>query len=258
MRTKLSIYSLKFPLLCIVVFICMFNSLHAQSAEEIYSSANTLYKNKNYEQAVALYEKILAQGYRNAEIYYNLANCYYKLNNTGKAILNFERANKLAPDDEDIAHNLKLAQLRAVDKITPIPQLSIITAWNTFTTSRSSKSWSIFSLVFVWVAFLLLAVYFLIVKKNVILFPSILLIIFSAVCVALAVKQQQVEEYSDWAILIVSNAGVKSAPDEQSTNLFTIHEGIKLQIVDGVSSWSKVRLADGKVGWLEKNVIEKI
>src|SRR5688500_2890584 len=102
---QFTVYSLRvFVLSCV---LCLVSSVYSQSPAETYKSANALYKAGNFEQAAASYEKILMQGYRKHEVYYNLGNCYYKLNNTGKAILNFERAQKLAPDDEDIAHNLK-------------------------------------------------------------------------------------------------------------------------------------------------------
>ena len=114
------------------------SNVFAQSTTQLYTSANSLYKNKQFEQATVAYEKILMQGYRTPEVYYNLGNSYFKLHNNGKAILNFERAQKLAPDDEDIAHNLKLAQLKTTDKLIPVPQLGIVTSWNSFLTSHSS------------------------------------------------------------------------------------------------------------------------
>lgn len=232
--------------------------VNGQSADQLYKSANQLYKNNQFDQAAAAYEKILAQGYGTAEVYYNLGNCYYKLKNTGKAILNFERAHQIAPDDEDISHNLKLAQLKTIDKLVPVPQLAVATAWNNFTTSQSSKGWGIFALGFIWVALIIFAVYLFISKKGFILFLGSVFLLLSIAAVSLAFKQSRVEENPDSAILLVSNVNVKSAPDANGTDLFTIHEGIKLEICDQVGSWTKIRLADGKVGWIEKNLFEKI
>ena len=238
--------------------LCLVSCVYSQSANELYNTANSLYKQNQFQQATAAYEKILAQGYRTAEVYYNLGNCYYKQNNNGKAILNFERAKKLSPADEDIAHNLKLAQLKTVDRIVPVPQLALTSAWNNFTTSQSSKGWGIFALVFLWSALIVFAVYSFIAKKNFLFVLCSLFFVLSIASLSLAFKQSNAEENSDSAILLVENVNVKSAPDANGTDLFTIHEGVKFQILDAVGSWNKIRLVDGKIGWIEKNLFEKI
>ncbi len=234
------------------------SSANAQSANELYKTASAQYKAGQFELAETSYEKIISKGYRTAEVYYNLGNCFFKLNNTGKAVLNYERAHKLAPEDEDITHNLKIAQLKVVDKLIPVPQMAIVSNWNNFTASQSSKGWGIFALGFVWLALIVFAVYLFIARKGFVLFLGSLLLFLSISSVSLALKQSDAEENSDEAVLTISNVNVKSAPDANGTDLFIIHEGIKFQILDQVGNWNKIRLADGKVGWIEKNLFEKI
>ncbi len=238
--------------------LCLTSNVYSQQPSQLYASANALYKNNQFEEAAVAYEKILMQGYRTPEVYYNLGNSYFKLHNTGKSVLNFERAHKLAPEDEDIAHNLKLAQLKAVDKLIPVPQLGIVTSWNNLLTSQSSKGWGIFALAFLWASLVLFVLYYFLLKSKWLFALCSLLFVFSVASVSLAFKQSQAEENSDTAILLVENVNVKSAPDANGTDLFTIHEGIKFQILDHVGNWNKIRLADGKVGWIEKNLFEKV
>lgn len=237
---------------------CLTSNVFAQSATQLYTSANTLYKSNQFEQSAAAYEKILMQGYRTPEVYYNLGNSYFKTHNTGKAILNFERAHKLAPEDEDITHNLKLAQLKTVDKLIPVPQLGIVTSWNNLLASQSAKGWGIFALAFLWASLVVFAIYYFLFKNKLLFAFCFLLFVFSIASVSLAFKQSNAEENSSCAILLVENVNVKSAPDANGTDLFTIHEGLKLELCDQVGNWTKIRLADGKVGWIEKNIFEKI
>ncbi|HLP20580.1 MAG TPA: tetratricopeptide repeat protein [Chitinophagales bacterium] len=243
--------------LSVICVLCSF-LLQAQDAPELYKTASQHYKANEFEQAATAYEKILAKGYHTPEVYYNLGNSYYKLKNTGRAILNYERAHNLAPEDEDIIHNLKLAQLKTVDKLQPVPQLAIVTQWNNLLNSQSSKGWSMFAIGFVWVSLVLFAVYFLIARKGIVLFLSLFVLALSFVSVGLGFKQAHSEENSDTAILMVANVNIKSAPDANGNDIFTIHEGIKLELLDQVGGWTKIRLADGKVGWVEKNMFEKI
>jgi tetratricopeptide (TPR) repeat protein len=113
-------------ILMVGLLLCFSSCAFSQQAPELYKNAAQLYKASKFDTAAADYEKILSQGYRTAEVYYNLGNCYYKLNNLNKAIINYERALKLAPQDEDIQHNLAIANTKVVDKIQPVPTLAIL------------------------------------------------------------------------------------------------------------------------------------
>jgi hypothetical protein len=244
----------------LVIFgMCLFvSAAFSQPVHELYKTANEQYKLNQFEQAAASYEKIILQGYKTPEVYYNLGNCYYKLNNTAKSVLNYERALKLAPKDEDVQHNLKLANIRVVDKLQPVPQLGIILMWHNFTGSNSSGGWGIYALAAIWLALVFFAVYlFTGLRKFSVVTGSVL--VFVSVCfLSLAIQQSNKEQNSDTAILTVTNTFVKSAPDANGNDLFMLHEGVKFQILDRVAEWNKIRLADGKVGWLEHNTFEKI
>src|SRR6266446_4572997 len=119
------------------ILLCFSFAGYSQSATELYNQANQSYKAKQFLQAADKYEKLIAQGYKSAEVCYNLGNCYYKIDSVGKCILNYERALKLSPKDEDIIHNLKLAKLKAIDNIQAVPQLAIVTWWNDFVSFNS-------------------------------------------------------------------------------------------------------------------------
>lgn len=244
---------------CSVVLMLAGFVSSAQSVGELYKSANQLYKANQFDSAATVYEKIIHQGYKIPEVYYNLGNCYYKSKNVSQCILNYERAAKLAPQDEDIQHNLKLANLMVIDKIIPVPQLGIILTWNSLVSSRSSKGWGTLALIFVWLALLVFTIYIFINSfRTVTGTAGIVLLIISATFLSFAYKQSDKEQNPDTAILTASNAFVKSAPDSNGNDLFMLHEGIKFVMLDRVGEWNKIRLADGKIGWIEKGTFEKI
>ena len=83
-------------------------------------------------------------------------------------------------------------------------------------------------------------------------------VLFCAIS-GIGVYQQLRGERADRAAIVFSpSVSVKSAPDAQSTDLFVIHEGVKVELTDEVGDWKKVRLADGKIGWLPVEVIQLI
>jgi tetratricopeptide (TPR) repeat protein len=230
----------------------------AQSVQQVYQSANALYKGGKFDSAVAAYENIIRQGYKSPEVYYNLGNSYYKTDNVSKTILAYERALKLAPQDEDVIHNLKLANAKVVDKIIPVPQMGLVTGWDNLLSSRSSKGWAVWSLGVVWLALLAFVIYLFTSMRRPVIFLGGLMLLLSFVFMSFAYKQNNKERGTDSAILTVSNTFVKSAPDTNGNDLFMLHEGVKFQILGRVGEWTKIRLADGKIGWVEHSTFEKI
>ena len=242
-----------------IVYCLSSNVCFAESADKLYSIATDAYKAKNYQQAVDGYQKLISDGYRNAAVYYNLGNSYYKTDRISLAILNYERALRLAPSDDDIRFNLKLANQKTVDRITPVPQLSIVSKWQSMVTSQSSRTWAIYSIVCVWLALIAFAVYLFVASvRRIGFFSGSVLLLFSLFFFYISYTQSQAEYGAGQAILTATNTYIKSAPDASGTDLFMIHEGVKLNILDRVGEWSKVRLADGKVGWVEQGTFTVI
>ncbi|MCW5907835.1 MAG: tetratricopeptide repeat protein [Chitinophagales bacterium] len=259
MLRSIKVQNSKFKTASIVALLFAFCFLNAaETPEALYKQAANFYKANDFAKAAASYENILTQDLKSAEVYYNLGNCYYKLNNLGRAVLNYERALKLAPNDEDIKHNLQLALHKTVDKIQPVPQLSIVTWWQSFTNWQSAKGWNTFAIVALWLAFAVFAVYLFIGFKRITTFVGSFLLILSIAFVSLAFKQNKAEQYSDEAVLMVTSVYVKSAPDTNGNDIFVIHEGLKFRLLDNVGNWHKIRLADGKTGWLQSTAFSRI
>ena len=234
------------------------------AADEVgvqFEQANQLYRNGEYQKAAGLYEQILLNGYENTVLHFNLGNTYFKLRRWPAAILSYERAKRLAPNDEDISYNLHLANLNVVDKIEPIPKLFLVEWWNGLTNFYSADAWSRIALGCLWVLAAAGAL-FLTLRSNVVRrmtgFGIVLALVVCLFSFTAVLQRLSVEQNQEYGIVFSPSAAVKSAPDEQSTDLFVIHEGVKVQLVDTVNDWKKVRLADGKVGWLVSGSIQVI
>lgn len=245
-------------IILLYLLFCTALACKAQNVGDIYSRAAGLYKSGNYTESQKLYEQLLNQGYHQPETYYNLGNCFYKTNQLGKAILNYERALRLSPDDEDIAHNLQLAELKTIDKIQPVPQLAIVTGWKNFVGTHSDGDWSIIAVIALWCALIAAVVYLFLLKSRGVLMLSIATLIVSVATLLLAALQHRHLHDSSYAIVVNEHINVLSAPDAASGIVFTLHEGTKLLMMDEVSGWHKIRLADGRIGWLPSGTFERI
>lgn len=239
--------------LLLAALLLLAGGLRAQEADVNFTSANEHYRAGRYPEAVHVYEQILSNGYESPALYYNLGNAFYKSGNIPAAILNYERAARLAPGDEDILHNLALANVRIVDKIDPIPRLFLLDWWEGLLGLASASGWGVAAIVALWTAAFLLAAFRLArgpLAQRLLLVSGIGALLFSLLGFTAGGIQGERETSESSAILFAASAAVKSAPEAQSTDLFVIHEGVKVDLLDSVGGWRKIRLADGKVGWL--------
>ena len=235
--------------------------LWAITPEQQISEANKLYLSGHYENAVTVYGKVTQEGFASPILYYNLGNAYFKLGNMPMAILNYEKAQKLAPADPDIAHNIRLANTRIVDKIESVPVLFYVRWWinarNMFSPDTFAKiSLALFS--FFWI---LLACYFLVRRRGLRITAFYFAMLFGITAIFGMVLASQSHHYAlnpDEAIVMEPSADVKGSPDEKSVDLFVIHEGTKVKVLDRIGDWEEIRIANGNSGWIQTKAIQEI
>lgn len=245
----------------IIAAFLIATNIFAQSPDELMSRANKFYQEQNYSQAVENYQKILSQGFESGALYYNLGNAYFKTGRLGYAIYSYEKGLKLKPNDEDLAYNLRLANARSVDKLTELPKLFIVAWWEGLVTSLGVNGWSLIVILIFWILLASIAVYFFSRKTNLqrisFMSGSASLSVLILVLVLLIARVNR-EATTNFGILLEPTCTVKASPDSKSNDAFVIHEGIKFTIDDFVNDWAKIRLVDGKIGWVQKNVFGQI
>jgi tetratricopeptide (TPR) repeat protein len=235
--------------------------LCAQTPEQRFEQGNEAYQQGKMSEAVEIYESILRNGYVNGPLHYNLGNAYYRSGNIPRAILNYERALRFMPTDDDLRHNLQLANLMITDKIEPTPRLVL---WDYFDAVKNAftleavtwLAYAAFVLVVGCICLIILGrTYFV---RKLALWGTAATAFVLAVFVALFVVKVNDINRTNEAVVTANIVTVKNSPDEKSSDAFVLHGGVKVQIVDQLSSWIKVRLADGKVGWMESKETESI
>lgn len=250
----------KIILIVFGTFIFM-NSFAQEESTQLWEKANAYYTTEEFQQAVSVYEQILQTGEESAKLYFNLGNSYYKTGDINNAILNYERAKVLAPHDEDIEFNLRIANQYVVTKIEELP-LPFFLRWKTSVVNKyPADAWSGISIV-AFLLFLILLGFFFLSKsvsiKRVSFFMGILAIIFSGFTFSLAAQQKQKIVDRNHAIVFCPRVTVKSSPAQTGTDLFLIYEGLKVEITDSLNNWNEIKLSDGNEGWLQDSCIVKI
>ncbi len=233
----------------------------AQTSTERWEAGNKAYIEGDYDKAIEEYTAILDGGEYSMKLYYNLANAYFKAGAMGRAILYYNKALRIAPSQEDIRHNLALAEAQTKDRIAVIPEFFLNRWLRTVRNSMSCTAWSVLSLV--WFGVLLaFAVLFLLASRvrwrKMGFYGALCAFMLFVATTSFAVSSRNDMLSHNEAIVMGTAISIKSSPDRSATDLFVLHEGTKVKVLTEVDEWVEVVIADGKKGWTERKNIEEI
>jgi len=221
--------------------------------------ADSLYDKGLYAEAADAYEAIIANNGVSADLYYNLGNAYYKLDEIARSILNYERALLLNQGDEDIRANLALARGKTVDKVTPPSEMFFVSWWRDFANIVSVDTWAVVAVVSFVLLLLGVAVYLFveqIIVRKIGFYSAALFLLLTIVFNLAATFQRDSIMNRTTAIIMQPVVSVKSSPNDAGTDLFLIHTGSKVEILDDtMTDWAKIKLEEGKEGWVQTDVM---
>ena len=144
MRLKIS-YKRSRQVICLLVLLSLPLFSWSNDYGALYKKANEQYKKAQYQDAVKSYSQILDAGCQDEAVYFNLGNAYFKLGDIPSALLNYEKAHKLAPGDDDVNFNIYFANSKTADKVEPEPEFFVTQWWHSIMLSFSVNTLSILS-----------------------------------------------------------------------------------------------------------------
>ena len=249
-----------------LILLLLFGSIQLLKAQpsalqDSLAKGNQLYTNAKFADAVKTYEAIAAQGYESFELYYNLGNALYKSNNITYAILNYERALKLSPGNEDALFNLEMAKKQVVDNIDLLPEPGFLRWWHELISSRPADSWGTHSLVSFFLFLVMIALFLFATNsrnKQITFWFAVLAIVYSLVTFSFGSSQRSKLVHHNSGVITERSVRMKGSPSETGTELFILHEGLSVQITDKLGDWIEIRLADGNKGWVKESALVRI
>ena len=245
----------------LTILLCSVWSVSRANAQSLAEKAGMAYQKGDYAKAVELYEQSGEQDGTSAAYFYNLGNAYYKCGRYPDAILNYERSLLLDSDNADTRFNLEMAQARIADKIEPLGTFFLV-QWSTAVRNLfPSNVWAVIAVV-AFLLFLVGVVLYFFVEKVVLrkigFFAGLLAVLVAIGANHFASEQKARIIHRDSAIIFAPTITVKSSPSESGTDLFVLHEGTKVYLMDRVGEWSEIRLEDGNRGWIPTDKLEII
>ena len=246
--------------LSLTFFLFPFTS-SAQDPNALMTVGNNAYNEGLYDSALRVYRQIEAQDLASPALYYNMGNAYFKNNDIPSAILYYEKAGKMAPNNEDIKYNLNIANSMIVDKIERVPELFLKRWWNYFYNMFNADTWTALSLVSWCILIFFVGLFVLTGRRSLrkmAFYFGVLFLFTSMASFGLASQKYFYGKEHSEAIIFTPTITVKSSPTVTAVDLFVVHEGTKVGILDQVNGWIKIRIQDGSVGWLPEDAMREI
>lgn len=244
-------FSIRFSIIIFLV-LSFFTCLPSYASEYVKEviRANDLYSEKRYTESAKAYESLIQQGIHSGYLYYNLGNTYIRMGKTGPAVLNYIRAKKLIPRDENLEANLKFAILQTQDKIEvpPLGTLNTLFFWSN-DLNLSELTYLAIGLNFVFWITLALALYFPTSAVKLARNAFLCLLLLSFFSIGVKLKHE-----SDFklGVVLAKRIDVKSGRTSDAVTLFQLHEGALVTVTDNLQNWVEVRLDKEHKGWVPK------
>jgi len=233
----------------------------SQSFDNQLLQAQDLYADAKYDSAALIYQSIIDSGYQSPELYYNMGNAYFKLKEIPSAILYYEKALKLKPSDENIQYNLRLCNAMIPDRIESVPKIFFIQWYQSLYNFFPIDTWAYIGLG-LFTLFLVLMIFFFLSNKlfmkKISFWIGLTFLALSLFSFFLTSQKYATYKSHDEAIVFIPSITVKSSPTKNSVDLFVIHEGTKVTILDQVGNWRKVKIENGSIGWMENQYLQII
>lgn len=225
----------------------------------LFSQANAQYAEGNYAEAVAQYEQVIAEQ-PSAEAYYNLGNAYFKQGELAQAILAYERALRIEPSYKDAKHNLLFAQSRIVDNIEDTQSFFLSNWLKAIRNALNQQTWMILSIalfICMLIGFFLFAFSQTVWVRKTAFYTSLVALLISLVACINAGSLHHRDTARAEAIITQGIVNAKSSPDRSGTDLFTVHEGTKVEITETIGDWCCIHVGN-YIGWMPLAHLERI
>lgn len=234
----------------------------AQSPAEAMLAANRLYEAGEFAPAAEAYQNLIDQGLADSAVYYNLGNAWFKQGDLGRAILNYRRAELLAPRDADIRANLLLARGQTVDQLksadeTFLSRLAVLAqTWLTLNEMAVAA-------LFLWAVLVVLIIIYSRLPsgpvKKAAYYAAIVCAVFLLAGIISMGSRLYVERTRPAAVIIASEVPVTSGPGEQYITEFSLHSGAEVSLIETRGQWARLILPGGKLqGWIPAQAVAAV
>lgn len=240
---RILLFFSKTSLFAFVAFLAVVFA-HADEPAKIFNEANKLYEQGKFAEAAATYDKLVQSGRISVPLLFNLGNAYLKSGQIGRAIVQYRRAEGIAPRDPEIRANLELARHRVAEAknrqgvFAAVVKKLTLNEWTVLT----------FFAVTFWFAMLAIREWLPSWRNSFrgALIALGLAALLSGTCLVKAIFEQTVRH----AVVVVPEAVIRRGPFQESQSIFTIRDGAEVEVINQKDDWVEIADNGRRTGWL--------
>jgi len=247
------------PAFLLIAVMVGFNA-YSTDLKQLEDSATHYYNKSNYSNAIVYYDSIISENYSSVALFLNAGNCYFQIGDLANALYHYEKALAIDPSNEDVQHNLAIANSKVKSKTQELPTAFYEKWFDSAISIMSSDGWSVLAIVLFALSLTLAGLYLFsrnIKFRKTGFIVGIITLSFAIISIIFASHLSKKVTNNKFAIVFEKGL-VKSSPNEESNNLFELPEGIKVEITDSLDNWYNVKLSDGKQGWILSDNLKRI
>lgn len=244
----------------VFLFLLICTTVIAQG-DSSFEQANLAYDEGNYEEAVKHYSSILENGQTSAALHYNLGNAYYRLNDVANSIYHYEKALQLDPSDQDIRNNLQFAQNMRIDEIEEAAPSRFEEWRNALLDVFGTTGWAVLSIISMFGFSLLFLLYYFnqrSFQKRIFFIGSLLFLIIAVGTTGLGFLKKSLQQSTAYSIVFAEQIDIKSEPNNRSSQVFTLHAGTKVEVLENHQGWSRIAIQSGGQGWVQQEHLKDL
>jgi len=236
-----------------VTFVFLSTAVQADGLTRAFLDGINNYEAENYAAAITKFSKIADDGVRNGKLFYNIGNSYLKNGDLGNALLWYERALKLMPNDPDLKFNLEYALTQTKDEKEDSrwPMLRVLFFWQHLLSAVTVQWMALVLNLMFWCGLAVQAIR----CKKIIKLPGYAILFLALVFTLTALYNHYASGYLKQAVILSERVSVRSGLTEDSTELFLLHAGTKVKIDRENKDFCRIYFSNGKIGWLKKSEI---
>ncbi|MDB6058921.1 MAG: hypothetical protein JWO95_2765 [Verrucomicrobiales bacterium] len=237
--------------ICLLLFA---TGANAQDLDSMFTQANRMYEQGRFNDAAMAYDNLIQVGVTSPALYFNAGNAWFKAGQTGHAIVDYRKAEKLAPRDPDIRANLQFARKQVVNSVPALPG----TPWTRWMNQISVNEWTIAASVSLAMFFIIMAIQQIRpATRKALKTPAGAVCLITA-CLALCLYLDYTNTQTKSGVVTTAEAVVRRGPFDESQSAFTVRDGAELLVVDAKDNWLQVADTAHHTGWIRTNQLSVI
>lgn len=254
-----------------ILFIVMGLSCLCGNALTVLQQADSAYNAQDFRAALNLYNQALETQGSSSNLYYNIGNANYRIGNVGHAIVNYERALRLDPSNDDARVNLEFVNSNIKD--LPEDGNSFLNnLHNSIVSYASPDAWGIITLVLFLMILGCVTIYLFsshTTLRKIGFFTGIGVLVLFVYSFIIAWQTASAPQIKNTGIVVKTNSRITSNPGtgkNKEDKALAIPEGAKVEITDSLSipedpiatRWYNIELNNNTTGWIDASAVEII